>query len=78
MIFIYAMLLFPEVQTRVAVEMDEIVGHDRMPTLADLPNLPYLKAAWTECLRWRPPVPLCELTFTVYQISFFGGPDGRI
>ncbi len=64
------MLLFPEVQTRVAAEMDEIVGHDRMPPLADLPNLPYLKAAWTESLRWRPPVPLCKLTFIIYWISF--------
>ena len=67
------MLLFPEVQARVAAEMDEIVGHDRMPTLADLPNLPYLKAAWTESLRWRPPLPLCELTFIVYQILFLMG-----
>ena len=50
--------------------MDEIVGHDRTPTLADLPNLPYLQAAWTESLRWRPPVPLCGSTFTVYQIAF--------
>jgi len=58
MIFIYAMLLFPEVQARVATEMDEVVGRDRMPTLADLPKLPYLKATWMECLRWRPPLPL--------------------
>jgi len=59
------MLLFPEAQTRVAAEMDDVVGRDRMPTLADLPNLPYLHATWRECLRWRPPLPLCESTITV-------------
>ena len=75
MVFTYAMLLFPEVQARVAAEMDEIVGPDRMPTLADLPNLPFLQAAWTESLRWRPPVPLCESNFAVYRISsWLGGP----
>lgn len=68
MIFIYAMLLFPDVQARAAAEMDDVVGRDRAPTLADLPNLPYLKAAWTECLRWRPPLPLCESTFTILEI----------
>jgi len=68
MIFIYAMLLFPEVQARVAKEMDDVVGRDRMPTLADLPKLPYLKATWMECLRWRPPLPLCELTFTITEV----------
>jgi len=63
MIFVYAMLLFPGIQARVAVEMDDVVGRDRMPTLADLPNLRYLKATWMESLRWRPPLPLCESDF---------------
>ena len=70
MIFIYAMLLFPEVQARVAKEMDDVVGRDRMPTLADLSKLSYLKATWMECLRWRPPLPLCEFSFTIPEICF--------
>jgi len=41
MTFIYAMLLFPEAQMQVAVETDDVVGCDRMPTLANLLNRLY-------------------------------------
>ena len=70
---IYAMLLFPEAQTRVAAEMNDVVGRDRVPTLANLPNRPDLNPTWRECLRWRPPLPLCESTVTVPGISVLMG-----
>jgi hypothetical protein len=34
-------------------ELDRVVGHDRFPTWADEPNLPYLRAMIKEQHRWR-------------------------
>jgi cytochrome P450 len=38
-------------------ELDAIVGCDRLPTLDDRHNLPYIEAILTETLRFGPPVP---------------------
>ncbi|XP_063239979.1 methyl farnesoate epoxidase [Bacillus rossius redtenbacheri] len=45
------MLLYPEVQRKVQAEVDSVVGRDRLPTLADRPNMPYTEALVLECLR---------------------------
>ncbi|RAH42160.1 cytochrome P450 [Aspergillus brunneoviolaceus CBS 621.78] len=42
---------------RAQAELDEVVGSQRMPTLDDMPRLPYLQAFVEEVLRWRPVVP---------------------
>ena len=52
-----AMIAFPEVQRRAQAEMDVVVGRDRLPTFADAPHLPYVRAIIREILRWRPSVP---------------------
>jgi cytochrome P450 len=54
--FCLAMWHYPEWQTRIQREIDEVVG-DRLPTMADWPNLPTVRAAIKEMLRWRPVVP---------------------
>jgi cytochrome P450 len=52
------MIAFPEVQRKAQAELDAVVGRARLPTFADAPHLPYVRAAIKEVLRWRPAVPL--------------------
>ncbi|KAJ6573811.1 cytochrome P450 [Mycena vulgaris] len=56
--FILAMALNPMVQKRAQTEIDNIIGTDRIPVIADMDQLPYLRALIKETLRWHPPVPL--------------------
>ncbi|KAF7309278.1 Cytochrome P450 [Mycena indigotica] len=56
--FVLAMLLHPSVQSRAQDELDDVVGRDRLPCLADRPKLPYLTRVLWEVLRWAPPVPV--------------------
>ncbi|KAF8554406.1 cytochrome P450 [Imleria badia] len=58
LIFILAMLLNPDVQTRAQAEIDSVVGTARLPDFEDRPSLPYIDAVLRETLRWRPAVPL--------------------
>jgi cytochrome P450 len=53
-----AMVAFPEVQRRGQAELDAVVGRMRLPTFADAPRLPYVRAIIREVLRWRPAFPL--------------------
>ncbi|KAK7739653.1 hypothetical protein SLS53_005620 [Cytospora paraplurivora] len=51
--FIMAMLLFPEVQLKAREELDNVCG-DRLPTVDDEKDLPYVRACVKEALRWSP------------------------
>jgi cytochrome P450 len=53
-----AMVAYPEVQLRAQAELDAVVGRSRLPTFADYPHLPYIRAMVKEVLRWRPIAPL--------------------
>jgi cytochrome P450 len=53
-----AMVAFPEVQRQAQAELDAVVGRARLPTFADAPRLPYLRAIIREVLRWRPAFPI--------------------
>ncbi|KAJ6040677.1 hypothetical protein N7444_009582 [Penicillium canescens] len=57
-IFVLASVLHPECIGRAQLELDELVGNDRMPTFEDMPRLPYVNAFIKEVLRWRPIAPL--------------------
>lgn len=50
------MSLYPEVQAKAREELDRAVG-DRLPSLSDRPELPYIFAIVQEVLRWVPPFP---------------------
>jgi len=50
------MVAFPEVQRRAQAELDDVVGRARLPTFADAPWLPYVRAIIKEVLRWRPAI----------------------
>ena len=49
---------YPEVQKKAQAEIDRVVGTDRLPTIADRANLPYVEALVTELYRWLPVAPL--------------------
>jgi cytochrome P450 len=52
--------MHPEAQAKAFEEIDRVIGQDRLPTLEDLDNLPYLEALLKETLRWSPPLPISE------------------
>ncbi|KAH9002683.1 cytochrome P450 [Lactarius hatsudake] len=52
------MLVYPETQARAQAELDAVVGRGRLPTFADYPHLPYIRAMVKEALRWRPVDPI--------------------
>lgn len=56
-LFAMAMILHPEWQERVRKQIDEVVG-DGMLDLKHSPQLPILRAAIKECVRWKSTVPL--------------------
>ncbi|KAJ4360915.1 uncharacterized protein N0V89_001484 [Didymosphaeria variabile] len=56
MTYLLAMTLYPEWQTRVQVEIDEVCG-ERRPEMRDAPRMPVLRAVIMELLRWRPITP---------------------
>lgn len=65
----------PDIQTRLQVNIDEIVGRERQPTLADKSKLPYVEATILEVLRIAPVAPLSvphavheDVTFRGYNI----------
>ncbi|TFY51509.1 hypothetical protein EVG20_g10968, partial [Dentipellis fragilis] len=52
MAFVLLMCLNPAAQKRAQAEIDATVGTDRLPTLEDVPNLPYVSACVKEVLRY--------------------------
>ena len=52
------MIRHPETLKKAQVEIDAVVGRDRLVCESDLPNLPLLQAIVKETLRLHPPVPL--------------------
>ncbi|KAN0091353.1 Cytochrome P450 [Tylopilus felleus] len=60
MVFILAMVLYPDVQARAQAEIDSVIGEGlpRLPHWEDQSSLPYVDAILKETLRWHPAVPL--------------------
>jgi cytochrome P450 len=56
--FVLAMLMNPEVQRKAQLEIDSVVGRDRLPNFEDKPALPYVCALVKEVLRANPVTPL--------------------
>lgn len=57
------MTLYPEVQRKAQQEIDVVIGNDRLPTLEDRGQLPYLCALVSEVYRWMPVVPLSKFGY---------------
>jgi cytochrome P450 len=56
--FFLAMTLFPDIQKKAQTEIDDVIGYNRLPTIADRESLPYLSALVLEVLRWFALAPL--------------------
>ncbi|KAF6829462.1 cytochrome p450 oxidoreductase [Colletotrichum musicola] len=70
--FFLAITMHPEVQAKAQEEIDRVVGCDRLPTLEDRKNLPYIEALVKESLRWHSVIPLC-LPHTNPEETTYGG-----
>ncbi|KAJ7151718.1 cytochrome P450 [Mycena filopes] len=70
--FVLAMALNPAVQKHAQAEIDNIVGVNRMPTISDMVDLPYVRAIIKETLRWHPAVPLSIPRRTVQDDIYEG------
>ncbi|KAJ7479887.1 cytochrome P450 [Mycena latifolia] len=56
--FFLMMALHPDVQSRAALELDDVVGIARLPQVTDRENLPYINALIKETYRFHPVAPL--------------------
>lgn len=56
--FWMAMILNPRIQAKAQGELDAVVGKDRLPTISDRPQLPYIRSIMAEVFRWGPTIPL--------------------
>jgi hypothetical protein len=66
-LFIMAMILHPEWQEKVRAQITEAVGDGEMVDLKHSPQLPILRAAIKECIRWKSTVPLGERNRNIVQ-----------
>ncbi|NXL94119.1 CP2DK protein, partial [Alectura lathami] len=75
--FLY-MLLYPEIQSKVHKEIDEVIGRNRPPTVADQANMPYTNAVIHEVQRCGDivPVGLPHMTFRDTELQGFFIPKG--
>ncbi|KAJ8045775.1 Steroid 17-alpha-hydroxylase/17,20 lyase [Holothuria leucospilota] len=69
---------YPEVQAKVAAEVDKVVGRDRLPSLSDRDNLPYTTATLYEVMRYSTIVPLSvpHATSKEVEIGGYTIPEG--
>lgn len=52
------MAIHPEIQENGQKEIDQLLGGERLPTLADQDDLPYISALIKEIYRWHTPLPI--------------------
>ncbi|KIJ57163.1 hypothetical protein M422DRAFT_238752 [Sphaerobolus stellatus SS14] len=57
LIFMLAMILYPEVQRKAQEELDNMLGWNRLVEFEDYSQLPYVNAICKEVLRWHPLIP---------------------
>ncbi|KZT06281.1 cytochrome P450 [Laetiporus sulphureus 93-53] len=56
--FMLCMIAFRDAQAKAAKEIEEVIGHSRLPSFADWDHLPYVRALLKEVLRWHTVDPL--------------------
>ncbi|KAL5529811.1 hypothetical protein ACEPAG_5798 [Sanghuangporus baumii] len=56
--FMMAMALYPSKQEEAQTEIDNVIGMNRLPTMDDAPDLPYVRSVIKETMRWHPVLPL--------------------
>jgi len=78
--FLLAMITHPEIQAKAQAELDRETGGDRLPTLADRKNVPYIDQIFKEVLRWHPAAPtgLPHMTTEACEYRGYYIPKGSI
>lgn len=71
--FVQAMLLYPEVQAKAFEEVERVVGPDRLPTMEDDKDMPYVRACMKESLRWMPTTILGAVPHAVTEDDHYNG-----
>lgn len=74
------MVLYPSALKAAQEEMDRVIGPDRLPTWSDRAQLPYMRAAVEETLRWAP-VAFTAVPHAAARADKYGGytiPAGAI
>jgi len=72
MTFVLAMLKNPEAQRLAQLEIDRVVGTDRLPTFEDKENLPYVQALCAEVLRFATITPFGLPHYTTADDEYKG------
>ncbi|KAM4022746.1 cytochrome P450 2D15-like isoform 2-T2 [Anomaloglossus baeobatrachus] len=74
------MILYPEVQRRVHKEIDEVIGRNRKPTMADVLSMPYTNAVIHEVQRCGDifPVAAYHMSYRNTEIGGYFIPKGTI
>jgi len=57
------MCTHPRVQLAAQAELDAVIGNERLPTVADRAQLPYIDAIVKEVFRWGPVTPMGQSKF---------------
>lgn len=72
--FVMALLCFPDVGRKIREEVDRVCGckAERLPSVKDMPAMPYLCATVKEILRWRPTVPIVPQHQLIQDLEFEG------
>ncbi|KAA1470221.1 cytochrome P450 [Dentipellis sp. KUC8613] len=70
--FIMAMAHSPDAQRKAQEEIDAVIGNDRLPTLDDRPDIPYLEAFIKEVYRWACPLAIA-IPHAVIQDDVYNG-----
>jgi cytochrome P450 len=65
LLFIYAILAFPEIQARAQAEVDALTGKTRLPSASDASSLLYVRKIVTEVLRLSPVIPTGNYSPTI-------------
>lgn len=66
---IYHMINNPDIQQKVHEELDRVIGPDRVPTIEDRENLPYLWSVLREVFRYRIVSPLSALHYAIDDMT---------
>ncbi|KAH8104105.1 cytochrome P450 [Cristinia sonorae] len=78
--FFLAMTLYPSVQLKAQAQLETVIGPNRLPTPADMQDLPYIVAITKEVLRWKLVTPLAVPHTTTESDEYRGYfiPKGTI
>lgn len=64
------MMAHPSIQKQAQEQLDAVVGPDRLPTLGDRDQLPYIDAILKEVTRWSPVTPLGKYSYLSFESTY--------